>query len=152
MKTLVVVPCGKSKIWNKNPRAGPTKAENAYTGPPFKVNREYAETFSDKWVILSAKYGFMDNDFIIPRDYNVTFNDPKTNPISASTLKRQAKNRFFEYDCIVALGGKTYASLVSQAFEGTGKRVISPTAGLRIGIALGKVKKAVRTNTPFTCS
>ena len=93
MKTLVIVPCGKSKIWKKNPKVGPINAENAYTGSPFKVNREYAETFSDKWVILSAKYSFIDNDFIIARDYNVTFNDPKTNPISASTLKTQARAR-----------------------------------------------------------
>lgn len=152
MKTLVVVPCGKSKVWKKDPNAGPTEAKNVYTGSPFKVNREYAETFSDKWVILSAKYGFMDNDFIIPRDYNVTFNDPKTNPIAASTLKRQAKNRFFEYDCIVALGGRTYANLVVDVFKDTGKKVITPTAGLPIGKSLGKVKNAVRTNKPFTCS
>jgi hypothetical protein len=31
---LVVIPCGKSKIWKKNPRAGPQKARDAYTGPP----------------------------------------------------------------------------------------------------------------------
>lgn len=129
MKTLVVVPCGKSKIWKKNPRAGPKNAENVYTGSPFKVNREYAETFSDKWVILSAKYGFIDNDFIIAGDYNVTFNDPKTNPISASTLKRQAQNRFFEYNCIVALGGKTYAARAQEQKLTLDKEVTSHSAG-----------------------
>lgn len=27
MKTLCIVACGKRKIWDKNPIAGPTKAE-----------------------------------------------------------------------------------------------------------------------------
>lgn len=33
------------------------RAEEAYTGTPFVVNREYARSFGDAWVILSAKYG-----------------------------------------------------------------------------------------------
>jgi len=41
--TLVIVPCGRSKIWDKNPDAGPTVAKDAYAGSPFKVNRRYAE-------------------------------------------------------------------------------------------------------------
>ena len=46
MTTLVIVPCGRSKVWKKRPEAGPTKAKNAYVGSPFKVNREYAEMFA----------------------------------------------------------------------------------------------------------
>ena len=82
MKSLVVVPSGRRKIWDMKENARPTIAKNVYTGPIFKVNREYAETFSDKWVILSPKYGFIEPDFIIPEDYNVNFNDPKTEAIS----------------------------------------------------------------------
>ena len=52
-RTLVIVACGARKIWDDNPNAGPTPAKDAYTGAPFKVNRRYAETFSDRWVILS---------------------------------------------------------------------------------------------------
>ena len=65
MKTLVIVPCGKRKIWDKNSEAGPTKARDVYTGSPFKVNREYAEKFGDPWVILFAKYGFLEPDQVI---------------------------------------------------------------------------------------
>ena len=73
MSVLVVVPCGMRKIWDMNPSAGPTPAKNAYVGAPFKVNRAYAEKFADRWVILSAKYGFIDLDFVIPENYDVTF-------------------------------------------------------------------------------
>ena len=40
---LVIVPCGRSKVWDKSPEHGPTPVRDAYTGSPFKVNREYAE-------------------------------------------------------------------------------------------------------------
>jgi len=68
MKTLVIVPCGKSKIWKKEPKRGATKARNVYTGAPFKLNKRYAEQFGYDWVILSAKYGFIDPDYQIPED------------------------------------------------------------------------------------
>ena len=55
----MIVSCDKRKIWNKHPIAGPTPASDAYIGSPFIVNRRYAERFSDEWVVLSAKYGFV---------------------------------------------------------------------------------------------
>ena len=149
MKSLVVVPSGRRKIWENKPNARPTLAKNAYTGPPFKVNREYAETFSDKWVILSAKYGFIEPDFVIPEDYYVAFNDPKTNPISLSKLREQVKDRFSEYPCIVALGGTTYANLVIETFKSTDQKVITPSTGIMIWRA---VRDAIRENKPFTCT
>ena len=88
-KLLVVIPCGGAKIWKKEPDHGPIKAKFAYTGSPFKVNKKFAEKFADKWVILSAKYGFIDPDFVIPENYNVTFNKPSTNPTKLETLRRQ---------------------------------------------------------------
>ena len=36
--TLVVVPCGNAKIWDKHPDAGPVVARETYVGSPFKVN------------------------------------------------------------------------------------------------------------------
>lgn len=39
---LVIVPCGRAKIWSKHPEAGPTAAADAYIGGRFTVNREYA--------------------------------------------------------------------------------------------------------------
>jgi hypothetical protein len=55
--SMVIVPCGKRKIWDKHPDQGPTHAAEAYTGAPLRLNRRYAERFGDRWVVLSAKYG-----------------------------------------------------------------------------------------------
>lgn len=149
MKTIVVVPCGKRKIWDKYPTVGPVKARDAYIGTPFKVNREYAENFSNEWVILSAKYGFINPDFIIPENYNVTFNNTATNPITIEQLKDQVRERLTKFGKIVALGGKTYTNMVPAAFEQTGAEIITPTAGLPIGRAIGIVKNAIREKKPF---
>jgi hypothetical protein len=147
MATLVIVPCGKRKIWTSNPAAGPTPAKDAYVGAPFKVNRAYAERFADRWVILSAKYGFIDPDFLIPQDYNVTFNDPASGPISSVELRQQADGkRLSAFESVIALGSTTYSDLARQALAGA--TVVAPVAGLPLGIALGKVKKALDTGRP----
>ena len=151
MSSLVVAPCGKSKIWDRYPMNGPTRAKDVYLGAPFTVNREYAEKYGNKWVILSAKYGFIEPDYVIPDNYNVTFNDPATNPISVTSLQEQVKANYSEYGKVVALGSTRYSEMVRKAFSGTGAEVCSPVAGLPIGVALGKVKTAIRQNKPFSC-
>ena len=152
MRTLVVVPCGKRKIWDKYPTAGPTKAEDVYKGPPFKVNREYAEKYGDRWVILSAKYGFIDPSFIISENYDVTFKDPSTKPISVRALKEQIKQKALDgFDVVVVLGGKDYADVVCNAFGGLKVRVKAPVAGLQLGYAMGAVRKAIDEGCPFDC-
>lgn len=151
MGTLVVVPCGKRKVWDELPRCGPTQAEEAYIGAPFKVNKQYAIAFGEKWVILSAKYGFINPDFIIPENYNVTFNDAATNPITIDRLREQVNEKNLNaFNTVVALGSTTYSNIVSKAFLDTGAKVFAPAAGLRLGVAMGKVKTAIRENKPFT--
>lgn len=84
---LVIVPCGRSKIWDRHPALGPVPARDAYTGTPFRVNRPDAERFEDSWVILSAKYGFISPDFVIPSPYEVTFTRRSNGPISVERLR-----------------------------------------------------------------
>ena len=67
---LVVVPCGKAKVWDKEAGAGPTGARDTYVGPPLKANREYAERFAERWVILSGEYRFISPGFMIPGPYS----------------------------------------------------------------------------------
>lgn len=93
---LVIVPCGQGKIWDKYPDAGPTEACFAYTGSPFTVNRQYAERFADRWVILSAKYGFIQPTFLLPGPYNVTFKKKSTGPVSHAVLKEQVREQKLE--------------------------------------------------------
>ena len=130
---LVVVPCGQAKIWKKDPTHGPAKAKNAYIGASFRVNRTFAEKFADKWIILSAKYGFIDPDFVIPEDYDVTFTKPSTNPITVDGVKDQLKHRkdLRRYDAVIALGGQNYTDIVKQVFMNF-SRVLLPTEGLSL--------------------
>lgn len=115
-----------------------------YIGPPFKVNRAFAKKFADKWVILSAKYGFISPGFVIPEDYDVSFNTPATNPITVSELKAQAKEKSLEnYDVVIGLGGKNYTEIVKEVFSGSVK-VIAPTEGLPIGKAMNFVKSLTK--------
>ena len=73
MGVLIIVSCGKRKICDRDPIAGPQKAEDVYTSGYFKKNQEYALSFGNDWMIFSAKYGFIPPDFIISENYNVTF-------------------------------------------------------------------------------
>ena len=149
---LVIVPCGRRKIWDKHPRAGPTKAQDVYIGAPFKLNREYAEKYGDRWVVLSAKYGFLDPSFVISENYDVTFKDASTNPISIRALKVQIKRKALDgFDVVVVLGGKDYADVVYDAFAGFDVKIKAPIAGLQLGYAMGAVRKAIDEGNPFDC-
>lgn len=88
---LVIVPCGRSKIWDKYPDAGPTAAADAYIGPPFTVNRRFAEQAGGNWVVLSAKYGFLRPTDVVPGTYNTTFKRRSTNPIGFAVLREQVR-------------------------------------------------------------
>ena len=116
MRTLCVVPCGKAKIWDKYPKAGPREAREVYTGSFAKKCREYAERFyGEEYVILSAKYGFLRPDEVIEGTYNVSFNDPKSKPIGVRALKEQAREKgLLGYERIVVLGGKNYQGMAEE--------------------------------------
>jgi hypothetical protein len=144
LKILVVVPCGSSKIWSKIPKSKATRADEVYIGPPFKVNRAFAQKFADKWVILSAKYGFIEPSFIIPENYDVSFNEPATNPISSSVLKIQVKKKGLEkYHVVIALGGKNYVEIVKEVFM-SGAKVFAPVEGLPIGKAMKLIRSLMK--------
>jgi len=141
---LCVVPCGSLKVWDKNPDAGPVKARDAYIGIFAKTCIEYAEKFyPNSYVILSAKYGFLFPDEVIPGNYNVTFNDPKTNPISVEELKNQAEQKgLMKYDEIVVVAGSKYVKIVKKVFAG--KKIVTPLKGFGgMGPMISAMKRAI---------
>jgi cytoplasmic iron level regulating protein YaaA (DUF328/UPF0246 family) len=141
---LVIVPCGSAKIWAQDPTAGPTEAYHAYRGVPFKLNRAYAERFADRWVILSAKYGFIPPNFVIPESYEVTFKKKSTNPVHLDTLIRQVEElRLDTFRVVVGLGGKEYRWAVELAFQETGAITVFPFAGLPLGKSMQVIKHAI---------
>ena len=146
-RKLCIVTRSRKKIWDKDPNAGPVKARDAYIGPLARKAVEYAERFcKDGYVILSAKHGFLSPDDIVPGNYNTSFTNPKTNPISIEELKRQAEEKgLTRYDEIVVLAGKAYLKVVEEVFRG--KRIRAPLKGLRgIGYMLKALKKAIEEN------
>ncbi len=144
--SLVIVPCGKGKIWDKRPDQGPTRADEAYTGTPFKLNRRYAERFGDRWVVLSAKYGFVVPEFEILGPYDVSFKYQKTHPIDTQTLREQAEAlRLNEYSLAIGLGGVEYRNAVTAAFDQFSVRIAFPFAGLPIGRMMQATKQAIES-------
>lgn len=119
MKSLCVISCGKRKIWDRNPTAGPTKAREVYIGSFAAKCREYAERFHpESWCILSAKYGFLSPEDIIAGPYNVSFNKRQTNPISLQKLASQVGNkRLTGYRRVVVLGGRHYVKMAKILFS-----------------------------------
>ena len=147
MKDLCIVTCGKKKIWDINPNTGPKEAKEVYIGPLSKKAKEYAEKYHPKsWMILSAKYGFIYPDEIIPKNYDVCFHDKKSKTISLDKLKMQAdKKNFDEYDSITVLGGKFYTKLIIDLFPN--KKIINPLDGCKgIGYMLKKINDSIKDN------
>ncbi|OYT43844.1 hypothetical protein B6U84_05415 [Candidatus Bathyarchaeota archaeon ex4484_40] len=89
---LYVVNCTKKKVWNEYPNAPPyVPARFAYKGKSFLKFLSFIkpkEKQGVRWLILSAKYGFLEPWHPIS-DYNVSFNDPNSGPISDETLRKQ---------------------------------------------------------------
>mgnify|MGYP001264362411 FL=1 len=149
VKPLVIISCGQGKVWSKDPGCGPTPAGDAYTGAPFKVNRKYAECFAESWVILSAKYGFIRPDFIIPEPYETTFLRKSTRPVTTDILRRQVKE--MRLDChpaVVGLGGKKYREAIEAAFADSGAELHFPFAGLPLGKMMQATNKAIEATAP----
>ncbi len=115
---LVVVSCGERKIWSRYPHAGATRAQDAYTSSLFTKSRRYAEHFGERWLVLSAKYGFIEPDCPIPGDYNVSFYDPEA--MSIGHLRAQvASKRLAQFQTVGVLGSEMYWRRVVEAFDGS---------------------------------
>jgi hypothetical protein len=141
---LCIVPCGRRKIWDVNPNAGAVRAKNAYIGPFAKTCIQYAEKFyPNSYVILSAKYGFLFPDEIIPAPYNVTFKDPKTNPVTVQELSRQAEEKeLMKYNEIVVIAGSEYVNIAREVFKG--KKIHTPLMGVgSMGFMISKMKRTI---------
>lgn len=140
---LVIVPCGKAKIWTKHPQAGPTAAADAYVGAPYIVNRRYAEQVGGNWVILSAKHGFLRPTDVVPGPYEATFKRRSTYPIGPTALREQVEQMGLDrYGEVIGLGGKDYCAAIEAAFEGTRVRLSFPFARLPMGKAMAATKLA----------
>lgn len=150
-RTLVIVPCGGQKIWDREPGRGDTAASEVYTSGFFRINRLYAERFGDAWVILSAKYGFVRPSDPIPGPYNVTFKRKASGPVSVAVLRDQVRDLGLDsYEPVLCLGGLDYRRMVEDAFRSFGVEVMAPFAGTKgMGYMQQATKRAVTVGNPY---
>jgi hypothetical protein len=113
------------------------------------VNVDYAERFAGRWVILSARHGFIDPGFVIPEPYDMSFNRPASCPISVNELREQVQVMQLDaWSEIVGLGGRAYRETIAEAFDGTGATIVFPFAGLPLGRMLQATRRAIEAGDP----
>ncbi len=129
---LYVVACSKRKIWDVYPSAPPyVPARLAYRGDAFIKFLRFIEPLENKgarWLILSAKYGFIEPWHPIS-NYDVSFDDEKTGPISDDTLRNQAlyQRRWIDmkplrdFRTVFVSGPDIYVKKTAAAYEGIAK-------------------------------
>jgi len=113
---ICIIPCGSKKIYDVNPFIKDVTADKLYVGSFHSLCKRYSKYISDEYCILSAKHGFIFPEDIIEENYNVTFNDKKTNPISIQTLKQQLF-KFEKYNSIICLCGRRYHDIIESVFD-----------------------------------
>ncbi|CAD6493826.1 MAG: hypothetical protein DIAAKJNI_00559 [Candidatus Argoarchaeum ethanivorans] len=121
-----------------------------YVGPFAKKCREYATRFYlSSWCILSAKYGFLLPNYIVPGPYNVSFNDRKTDPITIEELSVQVKEKgLSNHERIIILGGKNYVEMANEVFSS--KEILSPLSDCKgMGYMMGKLNDSIKRGVPL---
>jgi hypothetical protein len=144
MSRLCIVPCGNAKIWDKEPKAGPTEAQHVYTGVFATACQRYAKAFFNDWIILSAKHGFLFPEEVVNESYNVSFIKPSNETITLQDLKEQAEWKgLYDYHEITVLGGKHYVDRVKMIFE-QGQTINLPLDDCKgIGYMLQKLTRSI---------
>jgi len=135
-ETLFIVACTKNKIWDEDPHA-PTyvPARYAYRGESFRefttwLEENEAESKGFRWLILSAKHGYIEPWHPIG-NYDVTFNDETTGPISDDTLHSQVmyQKRWSDncplrgFKVVRCFGSRTYVEKVRKSLRDTNAEV-----------------------------
>lgn len=117
MSQLSIIPCGIKKIWDKQPQLGAVSAREAYIGTFHTLCLRYAEAFTDNWVILSAKHGFLLAADTVDGPYDLTFNHKSDAIVSTTRLQEQvAAKRLDQYDELIVLTGKKYKKVIEASF------------------------------------
>ncbi|KEO85263.1 DUF6884 domain-containing protein [Tumebacillus flagellatus] len=148
MKRVCITPCGAKKIWDKDPEAGATRAQDVYIGAFAKASQRYAEAFFDRWIVLSAKHGVLFPDDRLTENYDVSFTSDPSSVITVARLREQWLARGLgDAEEVVVLGGKKYAVAVEKLFAGweISPRISLPLQGAKgIGYMLQRLNQAVR--------
>ena len=106
-------------------------AKQAYLGDAITSWLTDPRASKERWLILSARYGFIDPDQPI-ENYDVTFSDASTGPITDDALAAQVRCQvrwrdavpLKQFSRVVVHGHHNYVERVRSAFSALGARVL----------------------------
>jgi len=117
MRRLGIVPCSKEKIWDLQPVAGAVPASRAYRSRFHQLAVAYVRSLTSDWLILSAKYGLLAPNQLIPGPYDISFTRPQDPTVSMSLLRQQAA-AFARFGQVICVCPRLYGEKIEQAFAG----------------------------------
>lgn len=150
MRQLSIIPCGKKKIWDMEPKRGATQARYTYIGTFHTLCRSYVRQFTDQWVVLSAKHGYLLPEDFVDENYDVTFNQKSDEIITFERLQQQVRmKQLDQYDELVILTGKKYKKVIEASFpDKIAKKY--PLAGYTgMGYMQQALKNAILNKSPI---
>lgn len=135
---LYIVSCTKAKIWDDDAFLPPyVQAQEAYRGRTVRTWLASTECKNAaRWLFLSAKYGFIEPDHPIS-NYDVTFSDPASGPITDEYLRAQVQCQRRWQDRVLLRDFRTvyvwsdsgtYEQKVRVAFEPVGAQIVRLTS------------------------
>lgn len=138
MTTIGLVGCAAAKLQR------PAPARELYTSQLFKKASAYVEANSDRWYILSAKYGLVHPDEVIC-PYNMKLGS-KEGPFvwdwAKDVVRNLEKELRFDHDVeLLVLAGEQYRTLLHL----TDIPARVPMEGMGIGQQLGFLTKEIGT-------
>jgi hypothetical protein len=134
MSKVVLISCVSMKLDTE------AKAQDLYISPLFKMNLAYAQLQKpDAIYILSAKYGLVDLEQVIP-PYEQTLNTMKSGQVkdwALDVIDQMEGKVNFQKDEIIFLAGERYRKFLMPLC----RNAKVPLEGLGIGKQLGWLKK-----------
>lgn len=136
MARICLISCVSMKAGTKK------KASELYLSPLFKGAKEFAINNSDRWYILSAKYG------LVSPESNIEPYDATLNKMTTENKRNWAKSVYRSLvrctqtdDEITFLAGANYRKYLIPLLADRGNRVLTPMEGLSIGKQLKWLKE-----------
>jgi len=147
-RILVIVPCSKRKIWIKQPNIGKVAAKDAYIGQYFRLCKQYAEKFSDRWMIFSGKYGVINPNMHI-ENYDSRLIYKKIEKEFYQKIKKQLEDVLEEYRIIISLCGKDYSKILGDVIGSYRIKLYAPLSGQKIGMRMKKLRDCIVNDMPL---
>jgi hypothetical protein len=134
---IALVSCVKKKT------TGAVRASELYTSNLFRQMRCYAESHSDAWFILSAKFGLLEPQRIIePYEQTLLTMTAADRRRWWDQVRPQLLKTLPPRACVIILAGRRYRAQMEPFLISRGYRVEVPLRGLGIGKQLQWLKRA----------